>query len=50
MIFEGGDLFSFAMRRQQRQGGGKVNYGAAKFAKRLFYLRLFGVSADRLWL
>ncbi len=23
-----------------RQGGGKVNYGAAKFAKRLFYLRL----------
>ena len=50
MIFEGGDLISFAMRRQQRQGGGKVNYGAAKFAKRLFYLRLVGASADRLWL
>ena len=50
MIFEGGDLISFAMRRQQRQGGGKVNYGAAKIAKRRFYLRLVGASADRLWL
>ena len=50
MIFEGGDLISFAMRRQQRQGGGKVNYGAAKFAKRLFYLRLVGTSVDWLWL
>ena len=50
MIFEGGDLISFAMRRQQRQGDGKINYGAAKFAKRLFYLRFIGSSADRLWL
>ena len=50
MIFEGGDLFTFAMRWQQRQGGGKVNYGAAKFANMLFYLRLVGASADRLWL
>lgn len=33
-----------------RQGGGKVNYGAAKFAKRLFYLLLVGASTDRLWL
>ena len=50
MIFEGGDLISFAMRRQQRQGGGKVNYEAAKIAKRHFYLRFVGASADRLWL